>query len=961
MFSPDGKYLAGRNSKSLKIWDLEQGTLLKTLTGHTMEVISLAWSPDGQYLVSGSQDRTIKFWDLAKILVATPNHSPLPVSNPYSSSTNFAIEILPEMSQKIHMILAVPKDQTAEVRSLAFSPQDQHLAVGGWHNRIKLWTVTETHPMMSLGEKSHQISTVAWSPNGQYLVCGGTDTLIQVWDLGNNARASILGHEESQVVCLAFSPDGRYLASGSRDKSIKVWEMEYKILFKTLYHWHRVQRRGISILAWSPNSKYLAFTENPYDIHMWNIIDGTHVKLDNTSQANELSFSRDGQYLACGSSDKTVRIWNLSLSIVTNFFTGYQGGVAFSSQGQILAFGTIENKIEIWDLDREILVNTLTGHVDCVHTVIFDPSGRYAASASKDHTIKIWDWATGKITKKFADHGGSVENVDWSPDSQYLVSGGSDAYLKIWAVSDGKILKTLIAHHCIRSLAFSYNGQHLASGSSDTNIVLWDMLTKKTVVVLRSHSQGVNSLAFSPDGQYLVSGSSDQTVKIWNPTTGTLITTLKDHDRKVTTVACSPNGQYVVSGSTDHQIRIWNLANPSIVTLLTGHTSPATSSVNIKVIILCARFEEALQACKTLEYYQLPVVRKLEGRILYYSVSFTDTDQHPFQLEIYSCTDQAGSITTSAITTRLLHHRRPHWLFMTGICAGHPNKASLGDLIIADRAVELRAGKVILSGQVQHGGRVPAINQLLRDPIQDISQKLKTRWSGLVPTPRPRTQRYKKEVLLHILYQYRQSQERPPNATTPAPGDLWGLPLQDIQTRLETDIWVEGESASLLNKLNHQDPSEVSYCETSCRYYLNDLQFHQIRNRIGRGNYPEKDPIEPRVHLGVMASDSVVRADMSASDWNTMATELAQRDLIGLEMEASGLYEAMRIYNDQNSDRVQGILVKGISDLASPEKDDQYHEYGKQIAVVFVYQFLMEYGYQLAFKENDESEDLEDA
>jgi nucleoside phosphorylase len=375
----------------------------------------------------------------------------------------------------------------------------------------------------------------------------------------------------------------------------------------------------------------------------------------------------------------------------------------------------------------------------------------------------------------------------------------------------------------------------------------------------------------------------------------------------------------------------------------------ATSSIfAVEVILLCARFEEALEARKMFQDLQIPIIQKFRGKVFYHSVDFVDIHQHQFHVEIYSCTDLAGSNTASAVATSLLEHKNPHWIFMTGVCAGHPNKTFLGDVIVASSVVDLRAGKVVFGGRILHGSELPSINACLMDPIKDIGEKLKGQWSKLVRVHRPVSQRYKQEFLLQLLCLHREKKSLSSSSSNSAPGDSWGLSLQTIQEQLDSKIWQEGESAAVINQLSQLDPPKVTYCNVSFKYYLNDVQYREIGSSIGRGNYPKKDPTEPQVRVGVMATDSAVRADMSPADWTQMATELAQRDLVGLEMEASGLYQAVRLFNARSSNRVQTILIKGVSDLASPDKDDQYHSYGKRASAVFMYQFLQFYGYDLA-------------
>ncbi|MFB2970819.1 protein kinase [Aerosakkonema sp. BLCC-F183] len=205
-FSPDGQTLAsGSGDKTIKIWYIRSGQLKTTLTGHSNDVKSVAFSPDGQTLASSSEqlklpiwldrdhtvdDNTIKIWDISsgQLKTTLTRHS-----NP--------------------------------VYSVAFSPDGQTLASGGWDNTIKIWDISSGKLKTTLTGHYHRVYSVAFSPDGQTLASGGLDNTIKIWDIRSGAlKTTLTGHSWS-VNSVAFSPDGQTLASGSVDNTIKLWRI----------------------------------------------------------------------------------------------------------------------------------------------------------------------------------------------------------------------------------------------------------------------------------------------------------------------------------------------------------------------------------------------------------------------------------------------------------------------------------------------------------------------------------------------------------------------------------------------------------------------------------------------------------------------------------------------------------------------------------------------------------------
>ena len=228
--------------------------------------------------------------------------------------------------------------------------------------------------------------------------------------------------------------------------------------------------------------------------------------------------------VASGSSDDTIRLWEVSTGSPIRTFTGHTSAVlsiSFSSDGQTLASGSVDNTIRLWEVSTGVLLRTLTGHTGNVVSVSFSPDGQTLASGGGyDNTIRLWEVSTGSPIRTFAGHTDWVSSVSFSPDGQTLASGGGygDNAIRLWEVSTGVLLRTFTGHtgDDVLSVSFSPDGQTLASGSVDNTIGLWEVSTGTLLHTLTGHTDFVWSVSFSPDGQTLASGSEDGTVLLWD-------------------------------------------------------------------------------------------------------------------------------------------------------------------------------------------------------------------------------------------------------------------------------------------------------------------------------------------------------------------------------------------------------------------------------------------------------------
>ena len=283
-----------------------------------------------------------------------------------------------------------------------------------------------------------------------------------------------------------------------------------------------------------------------------------------------VAFSPDGQRLASGSWDQTVKFWEVStgeqLSTVARKMKEIQA-LAFSRDGRWLATENSSNSVTLRDATTGQEIRTLSSDKplgalgsNWVYSIAFSPDGQWLASGVDDKTVRLWDVQTGRKVRDLAALRRSVIYIAFSPDGRFLATGDDEKVIRIWDVSNGKEIQKMSGHKKpIYAVAFSPNGRWLASASGDKSVKLWDVVSGREVHTLTGHGNVVTSLAFSPDGRWLVSGSWDKTIRIWEVETGKEVQTLAGHDHPVYSVAFGSQGRWLASGSEDGTIKLWRL------------------------------------------------------------------------------------------------------------------------------------------------------------------------------------------------------------------------------------------------------------------------------------------------------------------------------------------------------------------------------------------------------------------
>lgn len=593
-FSPDGRYLAsGSSDNTIKLWDVSNGQELQTFEGHSQPVNSISYSPDGRYLASGSRDGTVKLWDVSNghelqtlgkqsenvgsLIYSFDGGYKVTGYSEYINSISFSPDgrYLASGSNnktiKLWDVSSGRKVRTFEghagpVNATSFSPDGHYLASGSKDGTVKLWEVSGGN-VRTLKGHSNSVYSVAFSPDGRYLSSGGSSdsrrrkNTIKLWDISSGREALIINEYISSVSSVVFSPDGGYLASGGVDKTIKLWDVSSGSEVRTL----KGHLGGVQTITFSPDGRYLASgssNRNESSVRLWDVSSGHEVRtLGGVSDSiNSVKFSPDGHHLAIVSDDSTIKIWELSSGSKIKSLAGHTGpvnSISFSPDGSYLASGGRDKTVRFWDVFSGREVRILEGHSYPVTCVTFGPYGHYLASGSGDETIKLWDVSSGLEVRNSEGYSHGVNSISFSPDGRYLASESNND-IKLWDISSEQELRTLEDHNYgNHSVDFSPDGRYLATGSDDNyTIKLWDVFSGREVRVLKGHSSAVWSVVFSPSDHYLVSRSTN-TIKLWDISSWSEVLTLRGHE--FTSVSFSHDNNYLVTASRNVSTQLWDI------------------------------------------------------------------------------------------------------------------------------------------------------------------------------------------------------------------------------------------------------------------------------------------------------------------------------------------------------------------------------------------------------------------
>lgn len=534
--------ISGDRDGTVKIWDLNLAIKLNNavepclLKGHTSPICALAVTSNGEKIISGSHDGTIKVWDV-------------------------------ESRTELHCLIGHEK----KVSALAVTPDGEKIISGSIDGMLKVWNLNNFYkiePCNTLQVHAEQVNALAVTQDGA-VISASDDGTIKFWSLDNEALIRLIGsyngsyHNSAKAV--AVTPDGRKVVSTSSIGIIYVLNLNSNI--------ENLEERcskGHAGAVWTvvatDNGKVISASDD-FTLKIWDSSSGQelHTLKGHIGAVRKVAVTIDGKAISA-SDDSTLRVWKLNSGNLLNTFEGYDiktGALAMTAFGVQAVSTTQDGTLKLWNFSDKVEILTLRGNTGSVTALAVTQSG-WVVSGLNDGTLNLWRLDTVNQVEPrifFKGHDNSVTSVTMTQDG-LLISSSSDHTIKVWNINNDnevELSNCLICEpNCdVVSMAMTKD-EWVFSGLRDGNLNVWNLRSEKKLWEIKGHESVITQVAIDPNEQYAISVSIDQSLKVWNLKSGKHIATYSAHSM-LYTCSVTPDGTTIVAGDALRKLHFLKL------------------------------------------------------------------------------------------------------------------------------------------------------------------------------------------------------------------------------------------------------------------------------------------------------------------------------------------------------------------------------------------------------------------
>ncbi|MGH1362675.1 MAG: PQQ-binding-like beta-propeller repeat protein [Calditrichia bacterium] len=526
LFIDDQRIASAGIDGTISIWNINTLKTEQIFRVSKTGVLCLALSPDRQLLASGSQDSNIRIFDLAsgKIAKQFQGHTGPVLALQFTADGKKLISSSRDGNVFIWNMLTAIKEsslpqQNGSVPTLALSPDNRLLAIAANSGQMLIWDIEENMIQSTLSSNSN-VTDLVFLPNGENLLVGTEKGELQKWSVNSGEKATSAISHAAKIRSIA-SNNGR-IAVTSEDKTISLWTYDLQQVARLSGH-----HRDVLSVAVSP----------------------------------------DGETVATGAFDKSIRIWDAASGTEKIVLTGHTAEILdlqFSADSRLLLSSSADHSLRLWDIGSQICIQTINMHTGQVYALAAHHRSNRFASGSNDKSAIIWKLINGKLQqeKKIDEHNSPVVALAFSEDGTKMHTASLENSLRVFDIQSGRMqLKKSSIPVDFWYSQFSPNAELFATLLSDTLVQLYDLrgASIKKTSQFRGNSQ-IRSLEFDRHSTRLAIGDIDGTITLIE-TAGQEIESFKAHHRVIWDFAFHPTDEMkMFSGGRDHSATFWNLS-----------------------------------------------------------------------------------------------------------------------------------------------------------------------------------------------------------------------------------------------------------------------------------------------------------------------------------------------------------------------------------------------------------------
>jgi WD40 repeat protein len=579
--SPDSNYVVTTSrDKSAKLWDVRNGREVRSFLGHQASVTSAAFSPDGKILLTGSNDKSLKLWDIGTgkeiFSIETIDYITSVAIDPLQRFFVYAgyndtgygdtATVFEWKSRKVLAKLpANPDKGLGSGVDISISRDGKLLALGEDNRTVTLYETTswKQHSKIEYPEGfCGGCGTMSvFAPDNKHLIFVSHRGFVKKYDLQSNAVVQELGGAVSELKGLALSSDGKYVGIATEDKTV-VLNTSSGDTVSTLKAEEKAKFRRI---AFSLNADRLFVACDNNTLIQWKY--------------------REGKLLPPLTGFLTEQD-NGGLNYDPNFYweshiakyIRYKNSILVSRDGKSLIKGRFGTRVRQWDIATGKSIMDFVGHKKAVLAYDLSRNGKLLLTGGGDGKIVLWDFATGDSLKVIQSYREPIFDIHFSNDEKKILSSSWDGTMKIHDIEKAKLESLFTFENgSAYSVLYHPNDLYVFTARLDNSLQLWEVDTRSVVRTFTGHTGIVSALDVTQDQKTLLSGSWDGSVRLWDIASGLMSKKIVHSTTAVHCAMFSPDEKSIISAGADRLIKFWDASSGSLLKVFSGHNGEITS------------------------------------------------------------------------------------------------------------------------------------------------------------------------------------------------------------------------------------------------------------------------------------------------------------------------------------------------------------------------------------------------